>query len=123
MLIKPDSSPSAKIVVVGVGGAGCNAVNTMISMDIQNVTFVAMNTDKQALDTNLAPNKILIGQETTKGLGGGGNWEVGKAAAEERKKAKFERKQQEERTRQFERQERERTQEREQSDKVEQEHK
>ena len=83
MLIKPDSSPSAKIVVVGVGGAGCNAVNTMISMDIQNVTFVAMNTDKQALDTNLAPNKILIGQETTKGLGGGGNWEVGKAAAEE----------------------------------------
>ena len=83
MLIKPDSSPSAKIIVLGVGGAGCNAINTMIAMDIQNVTFVAMNTDKQALDQNLAPNKILIGQETTKGLGGGGNWEVGKAAAEE----------------------------------------
>jgi len=83
MLIKPDSSPAAKIIVVGVGGAGCNAVNTMISMDIQNVTFVAMNTDKQALDANLAPNKILIGQEVTKGLGGGGNREIGKAAAEE----------------------------------------
>ncbi|MEI7603916.1 MAG: cell division protein FtsZ [bacterium] len=83
MLIKPDSSPAARIIVVGVGGAGCNAVNTMISMDIQNVQFVAMNTDKQALDSNLAPNKIVLGQETTKGLGAGGNWEIGKAAAEE----------------------------------------
>ena len=83
MLIRPENPPSAKIIVVGVGGAGCNAINTMISMEIQNVTFVAMNTDKQALDANLAPIKILIGKETTKGLGGGGKFEIGKLAAEE----------------------------------------
>lgn len=83
MLIKPDSSPVAKIIVVGVGGAGCNAINTMISMDIQNVQFVAMNTDKQVLDSNLAPNKILLGQESTRGLGGGGDPEIGKNAAQE----------------------------------------
>jgi cell division protein FtsZ len=71
----------AKIKVVGVGGSGCNAVNTMIKMGLEGVEFITANTDKQALDASLAPTKLAIGQELTKGLGAGANPEVGRKAA------------------------------------------
>lgn len=71
----------AKIKVVGVGGGGCNAVNTMIRLGIEGVDFITANTDRQALSASLAPTKIQIGQELTKGLGAGANPEVGKQAA------------------------------------------
>ena len=85
MLVKSDNmAPHAKILVIGVGGGGCNAVNTMISdHNIQGVQFVAINTDSQALQNSLAENTITIGMQTTKGLGSGGNPEVGAKAAEE----------------------------------------
>lgn len=73
--------PVAKIVVIGVGGAGNNAVNRMIDDNIENVDFYVLNTDKQALATSKASNRIAIGEEVTKGLGAGGNPEVGKQAA------------------------------------------
>jgi cell division protein FtsZ len=71
----------AKIKVIGVGGSGCNAINTMIKMGLQGVEFITANTDKQALDASLAPTKIAIGQEITRGLGAGANPEVGRKAA------------------------------------------
>lgn len=71
----------ARIKVVGVGGSGCNAVNTMIRMGLEGVEFITANTDKQALDASLANTKIAIGQELTKGLGAGANPEVGRKAA------------------------------------------
>jgi cell division protein FtsZ len=71
----------ARIKVVGVGGSGCNAVNTMIRTGLEGVEFVTANTDKQALDASLAPVKLAIGQELTKGLGAGANPEVGRKAA------------------------------------------
>ena len=71
----------AKIKVVGVGGSGCNAVNTMIKMGLTGVEFITANTDKQALDASLAPVKVPIGQELTKGLGAGANPEIGRKAA------------------------------------------
>ncbi len=71
----------AKIKVVGVGGSGCNAVNTMIKMGLDGVEFITANTDKQALDASLAPTKLAIGQELTKGLGAGANPEIGRKAA------------------------------------------
>ncbi len=74
--------PVARIVVIGVGGAGNNAVNRMIDENIQNVEFYVMNTDKQALSTSKAPNRIVLGGSETKGLGAGGDPERGKAAAE-----------------------------------------
>ena len=74
--------PAAKIIVIGVGGAGNNAVNRMIDEEIANVTFYVANTDKQALSTSKAPNRIILGQEVTNGLGAGGNPEIGKLAAE-----------------------------------------
>lgn len=74
----------AKIKVVGVGGGGNNAINTMIrDHDIKGVEFIAVNTDKQALELSLAETKIQIGNELTKGLGSGGISTVGKQAAEE----------------------------------------
>ena len=72
-----------RIRVVGVGGAGCNAVNRMIGANIQSVDFVAVNTDKQSLDMSRAKTKIQIGVDSTRGLGAGANPEVGKKAAEE----------------------------------------
>jgi cell division protein FtsZ len=73
----------ATIKVIGVGGAGSNAVNRMIREGVQGVHFVAMNTDAQALSTSLAPKKIQLGNELTRGLGVGGDPEIGaKAAAE-----------------------------------------
>lgn len=71
----------AKIKVIGVGGSGCNAVNTMIRTGLEGVEFITANTDKQALDISLAPVKLAIGQELTKGLGAGANPEVGRKAA------------------------------------------
>ncbi|MDF2378909.1 MAG: cell division protein FtsZ [Candidatus Gracilibacteria bacterium] len=73
----------AKIKVVGVGGGGGNALNRMIDSDLENVEFIAINTDAQALYYNNAPHKINIGKAVTKGLGAGSNPEVGKRAAEE----------------------------------------
>ncbi len=72
-----------QIKVIGVGGGGCNAVNRMIEAGMQGVTFVAVNTDKQALARNKAELKVQIGEKLTKGLGAGGNPEVGQKSAEE----------------------------------------
>ena len=86
MFVKPEIEKFAKIRVVGVGGAGCNVLNTMIdSQQIQGVEFIAINTDAQALSINKAAVKIPIGQEITKGLGAGSDPEIGKMAAEESK--------------------------------------
>ena len=74
--------PVAKIVVIGIGGAGNNAVNRMIDDNIQNVEFYVCNTDKQALSTSKAPNRIALGEEGSKGLGAGGDPSEGKKAAE-----------------------------------------
>jgi cell division protein FtsZ len=75
------ATQGAKIKVVGVGGSGCNAVNTMIRTGLEGVEFITANTDKQALDASLAPIKLAIGQELTKGLGAGANPEIGRKAA------------------------------------------
>ncbi len=84
MLIKPQSTNFAKIRVIGIGGGGSNAINSMIATSsIQGVDFVSINTDAQALLLNQAPTKVQIGENFTKGLGSGGNPEVGKQAAEE----------------------------------------
>jgi len=74
--------PAAKIVVIGVGGAGNNAVNRMIDEEINNVEFYVANTDKQALSTSKSSKRIILGQEITNGLGAGGEPEVGRKAAE-----------------------------------------
>lgn len=76
---------SAVIKVIGVGGGGGNAVNTMISSSIHKVDFIVANTDAQALRTSKAPVKLQIGRELTKGLGAGSKPEVGTAAALENK--------------------------------------
>lgn len=75
----------AVIKVVGVGGGGSNAVNRMIESGIQGVEFIAMNSDIQALDRSRAPKKIQLGSNLTRGLGAGGDPEIGRAAAEESK--------------------------------------
>ena len=75
-----------KIVVIGLGGGGSNAVNRMIESGMQGVNFVAANTDAQALATNLAPDKIQLGPKLTRGLGAGGLPTVGESAAEESNK-------------------------------------
>ena len=72
----------AKILVVGIGGGGGNAVNAMVNENIQEVEFLAMNTDKQALSTVRA-KRLAIGEKLTKGLGAGANPEIGRQAAEE----------------------------------------
>lgn len=74
--------PVAKIVVIGVGGAGNNAVNRMIDDQIDSVSFWVANTDKQALATSKAKNRIVLGEEFTHGLGAGGEPSVGRKAAE-----------------------------------------
>lgn len=85
-LIKTLSSQFAKIKVVGIGGGGNNAINSMISNErIEGVDFVAINTDSQVLLNSLAPVKVQIGQKLTRGLGAGGNPEIGQKAAEESK--------------------------------------
>lgn len=73
----------AKILVIGVGGAGNNAVNRMVDENINGVDLIAINTDKQVLATSKAPTKIQIGEKLTKGLGAGAKPEVGAGAIEE----------------------------------------
>jgi len=73
----------ARIKVVGVGGGGCNAVNRMIEDGIQGVEFIAINTDAQALMLAKAPTRVRIGEKLTRGLGAGGDPEVGRKSAEE----------------------------------------
>ncbi len=74
---------AANIKVIGIGGAGCNAVNRMIESNLQGVSFIAVNTDKQALNKSKAETKVQIGEKLTRGLGAGGNPEVGQKSAEE----------------------------------------
>ncbi len=78
-----DQESSAKIIVVGVGGAGNNAVNRMIDENIGGVEFIGINTDSQALTLCKAPTAIQIGEKLTKGLGAGAQPEIGQKAAEE----------------------------------------
>jgi cell division protein FtsZ len=84
MLVTTNVDPVAKIKVVGVGGGGCNAINTMITdYDIAGVEFMAFNTDAQALKMSQAPVTLQLGEDLTQGLGVGGNYELGAQAAEE----------------------------------------
>ena len=76
---------TANIKVIGVGGAGNNAVNRMIQAGIKNVEFIAINTDRQALLLSQAPSRIQIGEKITRGLGAGANPDIGAQAAEESK--------------------------------------
>jgi cell division protein FtsZ len=78
-------APMAGIKVVGVGGAGCNAVSRMVQMGVKGVEFIAINTDAQALFLCDADKRVHIGGETTKGLGAGANPDIGRAAVEENK--------------------------------------
>ncbi|HBN37898.1 MAG TPA: cell division protein FtsZ [Ruminococcaceae bacterium] len=85
--IDTDDSKVVQIKVVGVGGGGGNAVNRMVHCNIQDVEFVAVNSDKPALAKSTATHKILIGEKVTKGMGAGAKPEVGARAAEESKEA------------------------------------
>lgn len=79
-----ENKMGARIKVIGVGGAGCNAVNSMIeSNDLPNVNYLVANTDAQALECSPAPVKIQLGAKITKGLGAGANPDIGRRAAEE----------------------------------------
>ena len=81
MTIKPEYNQVARIKVFGIGGAGCNAVNRMVNDGIRGVDFYICNTDIQTLNLSKCANKIVLGKELTKGLGAGGNPEVGQKAA------------------------------------------
>jgi len=80
-----DEAYGAKIKVIGVGGGGTNAVNRMIESGLGGVDFYAMNTDRQVLGVSLAPVKMPLGENLTRGLGAGGNPDIGRSAAEESK--------------------------------------
>ena len=80
-----DLEPFARIKVIGCGGGGTNAVNRMIDAGLTGVEFIAMNTDIQVLDISAADYKLQLGENLTRGLGAGGNPEVGRSAAEESK--------------------------------------
>lgn len=84
-MFEPDfeNTSFAQIKVIGVGGAGCNAINRMVQYGLRGVDFIAINTDKQALYLAKAPTKIQIGEKLTKGLGAGADPEVGRKAADE----------------------------------------
>lgn len=86
-LSDPVASERAKIKVIGIGGGGGNAVNTMISYNLRGVDFMVANTDAQALGASLSPIKIQLGAEVTKGLGAGSNPDMGKKAALETREA------------------------------------
>ena len=87
MLFEFDSleDQKAKIKVIGVGGAGGNAINRMISSGLSGVEFVAINTDAQDLENNNASTKIQIGKNLTKGLGAGAKSDIGRNAMEDEK--------------------------------------
>ena len=78
-----DRSNSAKLKVIGCGGAGGNAVNRMIGAGLRGVEFIVANTDTQALSQSLAPTRLQIGLQTTRGLGSGGDPSTGRRSAEE----------------------------------------
>src|SRR3989304_974599 len=85
---KPSSSkeniqPGPNIKVLGLGGGGGNAVDRMIELGLQGVEFISANTDYQVLKTNSAPTKIQLGPQLTRGLGAGGDYEIGYQAAKE----------------------------------------
>jgi cell division protein FtsZ len=82
-----DNEKSAKLKVIGVGGAGGNAINNMIASKLQGVKFIAANTDVQALDISNAPVKIQMGERLTEGLGAGANPQIGREAALESEEA------------------------------------
>jgi len=86
MEIGEETTGRVRLKVVGVGGCGCNALDRMIRQKISGVEFVAINTDAQALNHCLAETKLQIGQRETRGLGAGGNCEIGQRAAEENMK-------------------------------------
>ena len=81
--IESTNVQGARICVVGVGGGGGNAVNSMINKGLSKVDFIAANTDIQALQNNLAPHKIQLGKSSTRGLGAGADPGVGHKAVEE----------------------------------------
>jgi cell division GTPase FtsZ len=83
----PAANGEARIKVIGVGGGGGNALNRMIEADLQGVEFWAINTDAQALAHHTAPNKLQVGNQVTRGLGCGGNPELGRQAAQESQEA------------------------------------
>ena len=83
--VEPELSGRARIKVIGVGGAGNNAVNRMIDAGISSAEYIAVNTDAQILSCSKAKTKIQIGAHLTKGLGAGADPEIGRAAAEESK--------------------------------------
>ncbi len=83
--LNPEIESFARIVVIGVGGSGKNAINHMINSKVKGVSFISMNTDTQDLHNSLAEKKIHIGKNLTKGLGAGMNPDIGKRAAEETK--------------------------------------
>ncbi len=83
LFFEDNKEKGAVIKVIGVGGGGCNAINNMISSGMKGLDFIAVNTDRQALNKNLAEIKIQIGEKLTRGLGAGANPEIGQLAAEE----------------------------------------
>ena len=83
MPLRSDSENFALIRVIGVGGGGSNAVNRMIRAEMMGVEFIACNTDAQALLQSDAPHKIRIGDKITRGLGAGGDSNIGQRSAEE----------------------------------------
>ena len=84
-IMSNEAESSAKIIVIGVGGAGNNAVNRMVDSGIKGVEFTAVNTDRQTLLVSKAATKIQIGEKITRGLGAGANPDIGAQAAEESK--------------------------------------
>ena len=87
MFVYVDNEKSAKIMVIGVGGAGGNAINNMIDSELQGVKFIAANTDAQALEVSKAQMKIQLGEQLTEGLGAGANPQIGREAARENEEA------------------------------------
>jgi cell division protein FtsZ len=79
--LNEDANAPAKIKVIGIGGGGSNAINSMIQAHVEGVEFIVANTDMQALSSSLAPTKMQLGNMLTKGLGAGANPEIGKRAA------------------------------------------
>ncbi len=84
-LIEEENNPT-RVIVMGVGGGGCNAINRMVETSMPSLEFIAVNTDRQALQGSAASIKIQIGIEKTRGLGAGADPKVGSAAAEEQQK-------------------------------------
>ena len=81
--VPPTHELKPRITVIGVGGAGCNAVNNMISSHLEGVEFVVSNTDAQSLANSQAQMRVQLGANVTQGLGAGARPEIGRAAADE----------------------------------------